>query len=113
VTTTEITAIVVFLGAALSCAVLYDRVLRLQYENDKRGWETEGRPPGFLWSPPDAGGHRLLRLVTTFIRWLFKPPPVARERSQIRTVYDLFRGACLVGAAAGGVLGLRLLVALF
>jgi hypothetical protein len=111
--TTEIVAFVGFLAAGLASVVLYDRVLLLQYQQDRIGWAREGRPPGFLWTPPEASGPRILQLATVGIRWLFKAPPIARAPTPARTVYQLFRAASIITVAAGGVLGLRLFDVVF
>jgi hypothetical protein len=110
---TETVALVVFLAAGLASVVLYDRVLLLQYQQDRIGWVREGRPPGFLWSPPEASKPRPVQLATIGIRWLFKAPPIARPPTPARTVYQLFRSATIVALVAFGVLGLRIFFAMF
>ena len=32
--------------------LVFDRLLRLEYERFRAAWEHDGCPPGFFWSPP-------------------------------------------------------------
>jgi len=34
--------------------VLFDRLLRPEYETHRQSWEADGRPSGFFWRPERA-----------------------------------------------------------
>lgn len=35
--------------------VVFDQLVRYEYENFREAWEANGRPFGFFWKPPQYG----------------------------------------------------------
>jgi len=55
--------------------VLFDRLLRAEYEQHRPAWETDGRPAGFFWRAQECGfiTSHLARARLSFA-WLFRTP---------------------------------------
>jgi hypothetical protein len=63
------------ISALLYSFVIFDRLVRTEYAQDRAAWEANGRPHGFFWRAPECtmfrsawATHRL-----SFV-WLFKNP---------------------------------------
>ena len=55
--------------------VLYDRLVRTEYERHRKAWLNDGCPAGMLWSPADwEHGCSWLARSRVMISWLFKTP---------------------------------------
>jgi hypothetical protein len=65
---------------AIYSFVLFDRLVRAEYEHHRKAWLDDGEPVGMIWSPADwqHGGSWLAR-SRVMIVWLFKTPPWVSE----------------------------------
>ena len=67
--------------------VVFDRLVRLEYEKFRAAWEHDGCPPGFFWSPPrsDRDTAPTLSRIGRFpsehqVRWLSLALPKITSR---------------------------------
>ena len=69
-------AFVPLIAVLLYAFVLFDRLLRTQYEQHRPIWEADGRPSGFFWRAEECDFllSKLARFRLTFA-WLFRTPP--------------------------------------
>jgi hypothetical protein len=73
--------LVLTVAVLLYALVMFDRLVRAEYEGAREAWEADGRPRGFFWKAPECTWYRsawaLNRL--SFV-WLFATPAwVARS----------------------------------
>jgi hypothetical protein len=74
-------------------SMLFDRLVRLQYEHHRKDWLADGEPGGFLWSPADwEHGCSWWARSRVMTRWLFKTPTWISESSsrQLLKRYRIF-----------------------
>lgn len=69
--------------------IIFDKILRFEYENHREIWEEDKKPIGILWVPDKAsvlyGSYARNSLA---IKWLFKNPQWAEhEREVIKWLY--------------------------
>jgi len=65
-----------FVGVLLYGFVAFDRLLRIEYKENRSTWEIDGKPVGFFWGPRECSWIRsgTARGRLSFI-WLFRTPP--------------------------------------
>ena len=94
-----------FLGCVLVAALLiFDRLVRLEYQSYRRNWEADGKPHGFFWVPPEVkrwGGWAIsLRSDFAFNRcsfvWLFSTPDWVRGDEEAKQLLTWLRILVLV-----------------
>ena len=81
-------AFVPLIAVLLYAFVLFDRLLRAEYEQYRQAWETDGRPAGFFWRAEECDFllSKFARLRLTFA-WLFRTPSwIASSPSLIATL---------------------------
>ena len=107
------TALVIY-GIVLSAMLLgsfvfFDRLIRYEYHAHRGAWERDGRPTGYLFSPPEATLFRS-RLASGQCSggWLFWTLPWIRGDSVARSLLSRMRWCVAIWNA-----GLILLVLLF
>ena len=75
--------IAIALSVLLYAFVMFDRLVRMEYENERATWEADRRPCGVFWRVREctwiASGWAFNRLM---FLWLFRTPAWA-ARSQI------------------------------
>lgn len=79
--------------------VLYDRLVRTEYEHHRKAWLDDGEPAGMLWSPSDwQHSCSWIARSRVMILWLFKTPPwVAESDSRaLLSRYRIFYGVAFV-----------------
>jgi hypothetical protein len=72
-----VTAIILIplLAVLFYAFVVFDRLLRAEYQQHRLVWETDGRPAGFFWRAQECGffkGHIARARLT--LAWLFRTP---------------------------------------
>src|SRR5436190_21584352 len=77
--------------------VMFDRLLRAEYQQHRPVWETDGRPVGFFWRAQESGlltGH-IARARLTFA-WLFRTPAWIAGSPALVTMLRRLRFAVLI-----------------
>ena len=90
-------ALIPLLAVLLYSFVLFDRLVRFEYEQHRASWDADGRPHGFLWHPRET--NRLgsaLACMRASIIWLFRSPPWVSESATLTVIWHRFRFAVLV-----------------
>ena len=88
--------------------LVFDRLLRLEYEKFRAAWEHDGCPPGFFWSPPRSGWFisqlRYMARDTVAAMWLVVTPPwMQQDQNALELVSRLrwlWLGFALIGLPA-------------
>ena len=90
-------AFVSLIAVLLYAFVLFDRLLRAEYEQHRPVWETDGRPSGFFWRAQECDFllSKLARLRLTFA-WLFRTPPWVASSPTLVAMLRRHRFAVLV-----------------
>jgi len=67
--------LVPLIGVLLYAFVLFDRLLRAEYEQHRPAWEIDGRPAGFFWRAQECDFlfSKLAKMRLTLV-WLFRTP---------------------------------------
>ena len=100
---------VVLLGTLLGSFVFFDRLIRHQYHTHRDTWERDGRPRGYLFSPPETTWfHSGLATGRCSGGWLFWTPSWIRSDSVARALLSRMRWCVALWNA-----GLILLILLF
>ena len=77
--------IVVAIAVLLYAFLLFDRVVRAEYENAREAWEVDGRPRGFFWKAPECTVYRSTwALNHVSFAWLFATPAWASHSPAFR-----------------------------
>lgn len=88
----RIFAAVVGVSLLLYAFLLFDRIVRAEYEENRTAWESDGKPVGFFWRPPEGtwflGGWARNRLS---LAWLFIAPPWICAGTDCRRWLNHFR----------------------
>lgn len=80
--------IIIFVGVPLLvyAFLMFNRVVRTEYETYRAAWEADGKPCGFFWRAPECtyfrSGWATNRL--SFI-WLFRTPSWAANSTDCRS----------------------------
>jgi hypothetical protein len=62
--------------------MVFDRLVRAQYEGHREAWIASGRPRGFFWSAPECSWlGSAYALHRASVSWLFKTPSWAASSS--------------------------------
>jgi hypothetical protein len=85
------------------CAVLvygfisFDRLLRIEHEQNRPAWEVDGRPAGFFWRARECSWMRsdLARGRLAFV-WLFRTPSWVSDSAASTVALRRFRLAVLM-----------------
>jgi hypothetical protein len=94
-----------FIVTALAAFVIFDIIVRAEYTRYRSEWESDGRPHGFFWVPPEVRGW--LNGPTTrssFARarcslwWSVKTPPWARDDHDVRRAFHGYRSCICANA---------------
>jgi hypothetical protein len=77
--------------------VLFDRLLRAEYEQHRPAWETDGRPAGFFWRAQESGFFlSKLAVIRLSFAWLFRTPAWVASSPALVTMLRRHRYAVLV-----------------
>jgi hypothetical protein len=95
--------------AGVSSFVAYERLVRRQYLVAPGEWEAQGRPPGFLWSPPNSSVMRSWVRGRTYFQWIAETPEWMRADSTSLHLQLWLRASWLLGCVAWLWLVARLL----
>jgi hypothetical protein len=109
VTIALVVYIIALLATLLGSFVFFDRLIRHEYHAHREAWERDGRPTGYLFSPPESTLFRS-RLASGRCSggWLFWTPPWIRSDNVARALLSRMRWCVFVWNT-----GLILLVLLF
>jgi hypothetical protein len=88
---------ILFLFAGLGTFVCYERLVRRQY---KVSWEADGRPPGFLWSPPESSVMRSWTRGKVYFRWIVSTPAWIAHDNFAYRLQQLLRILWLIAVGA-------------
>jgi len=93
-----ILAIAFFASVLLAAFVMFDRLVRLEYQSYRRNWEADGQPHGFFWVPPEVKrlGGWAISFRSDFASkrcsyvWLFSTPDwVKKDEKAKQLLYRL------------------------
>jgi hypothetical protein len=77
--------IIVGLALLLYAFLMFDRIVRTEYEKNRIVWEADGRPCGFFWNAPECtlvrSGWARNRL--SFV-WLFTTPSWSDDSAECK-----------------------------
>jgi hypothetical protein len=79
--------------------VLFDRLLRAEYEGHRQIWEADGRPRGFFWRPAESSSFDILSQVARLrlnFAWLFRTPSWIAESPLYKVSLRKHRLAVLI-----------------
>lgn len=63
------------LPALVYSFLMFDRLVRAEYEHDRAAWEADGKPRGFFWHAPECTWPRSPWSVHRLsVLWLFTTP---------------------------------------
>ena len=96
--------------------LLFDKLVRLEYESHRRHWDADGQPHGFFWVPPEVKkfggwvikGRSSIASRRCALVWLFSTPDWVRQDPIAKRL--LFGLRFFVGVWNAGVLMIALLV---
>src|SRR5438270_7914412 len=77
--------------------VLFDRLVRAEYEHHRPAWESDGRPAGFFWRAQECDffTSKLMRIRLT-LGWLFRTPAWIASSPALVTILRRHRVAVLI-----------------
>ena len=77
--------------------VLFDRLIRAEYEQHRQFWEADGRPAGFFWRAAECSfmTSQFAKTRLTLV-WLFRTPAWIAGSPVLRTRLRQHRWAVLV-----------------
>jgi hypothetical protein len=77
--------------------VLFDRLVRAEYEHHRPAWETDGRPAGFFWRAPECDFFlsKFARIRLT-LGWLFRTPAWVVSSPALVAMLRRHRAAVLI-----------------
>ena len=89
--------LIALFGVLLGAFYFLDRLLRHEYHFHRDALETDGRPAGYLFHPPEASWFRSgLAFQRCAFRWLFSTPNWTRNDQIARTLLSRLRWCVLV-----------------
>jgi hypothetical protein len=91
--------VIVFI-ALISCFVVYERLVKRQYEIARDAWEADGRPPGVFWAPAGTSVMRSWTRGGALTRWLWSSPSWVTADKKARELQRALRIAGAVGLLA-------------
>jgi hypothetical protein len=62
-------AFVLLIPVWFGIMLVFDRLVRLEYQEYRTQWEQDGQPRGVFWTPPEAS-----QKAAPFFSWLFSTP---------------------------------------
>jgi hypothetical protein len=68
--------LVIAVPALVYSFLMFDRLVRAEYEYDRAAWEADGKPRGFFWRAPECTWFRSPWSIHRLsLLWLFTTPP--------------------------------------
>jgi hypothetical protein len=68
--------LVIAVPALVYSFLMFDRLVRAEYEYDRAAWEADGKPRGFFWRAPESTAFRSPWSIHRLsVLWLFTTPP--------------------------------------
>jgi hypothetical protein len=94
-----ILAIGFFASVLLAAFLMFDRLVRLEYQSYRRNWEADGQPHGFFWVPPEVKrlGGWTVSFRSDFASkrcsyvWLFSTPDWVRRDEKAKQLLNWLR----------------------
>jgi hypothetical protein len=75
--------------------LVFDRLIRYEYENFREAWEHDGSPHGFFWHPPRPGCStsimRYMARDTLAVMWLVVTPSWMEKDEKARSLLSRLR----------------------
>ena len=92
--------LVIALPALVYSFLMFDRLVRAEYEHDRAAWEADGKPRGFFWRVPECTWFRSAWSINRLsLLWLFTTPRWAANLPDCRKSLRRLRVAVLVWSA--------------
>jgi hypothetical protein len=94
-------AIIIFLALLLIVLfyafLLFDRLIRAEYEQHRQIWEADGRPAGYFWRPAECTliASRFAKSRLSLV-WLFQTPAWIANSPVLRALLRQHRLAVLI-----------------
>jgi hypothetical protein len=73
---------------------MFDRLVRIEYENHRKSWEADGKPHGFFWVPGEVKGFLFVQWSSSAafrrctLKWLvWNPNWVSRDENARRAIF--------------------------
>jgi hypothetical protein len=97
-----------FASVLLAAFLLFDRLVRLEYQSYRRNWEADGQPHGFFWVPPEVKrlGGWAVSFRSDFASkrcsyvWLFSTPDWVRRDEKAKQLLNWLRVLVVVWNAS-------------
>ena len=86
-------------GLTIANFVVYERLVKRQYEVARDAWEEDGRPPGFVWAPSGTSVKLSWSRNVAYFRWLFVTPQWIRQDMRATSLQRQFRGIAVAELA--------------
>ena len=91
---------VIFMVLLLGSCFVYERLVKREYQVAREAWETDGRPPGFVWAPPGTSVLRSWTRGIAYFRWIAETPSWIRQDETARTLQRRLRMLWLTASVA-------------
>jgi hypothetical protein len=77
--------------------VLFDELVRAEYEQHQAAWQNDGRPRGFFWHAPENGFlHGYFSRQRLSSQWLFSTPDWVSRSPKLSTKLVRYRIAMML-----------------
>ena len=97
--------LVAYVVALLYSFVMFDRLLRVEYDEHRDAWEKDGCPRGFFFRPPGSPFWRSrLAFYRVGYRWPFRRPSWVGDSTDAARHYTNWRIGLIAGYAALAVM---------
>jgi hypothetical protein len=103
--------LVAYLVALLYSFVMFDRLLRLEYDEHRAAWEQDGCPRGFFFHPPGiAFWQSRLAFYRVAFLWPLRRPAWVGESTDAAVSLRQLRTSLIAGCAALAVMMVSLIL---
>lgn len=92
----------IFFVSILGCFLIFDLVLRSEYEHHRENWVKDGMPHGFFFRPSESAGffNSWIAMQSNLLLLGFRTPNWIPSDSYLRKLLWLFRSLQIIGLAA-------------
>jgi hypothetical protein len=94
-------SVIIFIVCALASFVIFDLVVRTQFENYRDSWNKDGKPHGFLFRP---AGSSWISMQAQYLLLIFRNPEWMVNDLKLKRISTVFRTLYLVGLISWGFL---------
>lgn len=92
-----VVVVVVGIPLLIYSFVMFDRLVRAEYEFYRTAWESDGKPGGFFWKAPECTFFRSgLAINKLSFKWLFITPSWILQRPPCQVWLTRMR-VCVLG----------------